>query len=275
MKRTNRASSFLGRHSGLGCFIGPTSPLWPDGWAPIFKPHQLPPSPCVRIAWARAVIVPVSFAISTCRFGLALIAAISRGLIMTLGFRVRLFRFDDLFNFASFYLFGDFVLCSLPNLRWVLGFSLVFLFILSAFAMGSNRSSSLRIYASPPADTNPDQVREVPSRLVVVNPPNAPAAPPPPLGKGKRKINLLKYPKGSDFLKVAVRHAMKVGPSRVGPSYESTFVERYRPLPGVRIWSPDFLTRYVTSVPGMVCFFEVAFDNGLRFPLHPFIKQVL
>ena len=220
MKRTNRASSFLGRHSGLGCFIRPTSPLWPDGWAPIFKPHQLPPSPCVRIAWARAVIVPVSFAISTCRFGLALIAAISRGLIMTLGFRARLFRFDDLFNFASFYLFGDFVLCSLPNLRWVLGFSLVFLFILSAFAMGSNRSSSLRIYASPPADTNPDQVREVPSRLVVVNPPNAPAAPPPPLGKGKRKINLLKYPKGSDFLKVVVRHAMKVGPSRVGPSYE-------------------------------------------------------
>ena len=25
----------------------------------------------------------------------------------------------------------------------------------------------------------------------------------------------------------------------------------------------------------MVCFFEVAFDNGLRFPLHPFIKGVL
>ena len=141
--------------------------------------------------------------------------------------------------------------------------------------MGSNRSSSLRIYASSPADTNPDQAREVPSRLVVVNPPNAPAAPPPPLGKGKRKINLLKFPKGSDFLKIVVRHAMKVGPSRVGPSYESTFVERYRSPPGVRIWSPDFLTRYVTSVPGMVCFFEVAFDNGLRFPLHPFIKQVL
>ena len=53
-------------------------------------------------------------------------------------------------------------------------------FILSSFAMGSNRSSSLRIYASSPADTDPDQAREVPSRLVVVNPPNAPAAPPPP-----------------------------------------------------------------------------------------------
>ena len=25
----------------------------------------------------------------------------------------------------------------------------------------------------------------------------------------------------------------------------------------------------------MVCFFEVAFDNGLHFPLHPFIKSVL
>ena len=28
-------------------------------------------------------------------------------------------------------------------------------------------------------------------------------------------------------------------------------------------------------VPKMVCFFEVAFDNSLRFPLHPFIKGVL
>ena len=25
----------------------------------------------------------------------------------------------------------------------------------------------------------------------------------------------------------------------------------------------------------MVCFFEVTFENGLRFPLHPFIKRVL
>ena len=39
--------------------------------------------------------------------------------------------------------------------------------------------------------------------------------------------------------------------------------------------SPDVLTFYVVSVPKMVCFFEVAFENGLRFPLHPFIKGVL
>ena len=48
------------------------------------------------------------------------------------------------------------------------------------------------------------------------------------------------------------------------------------PLPvsesGVR---PDILTSYVVSVPKMVCFFEAAFKNGLRYPLHPFIKGVL
>ena len=68
---------------------------------------------------------------------------------------------------------------------------------------------------------------------------------------------------------------MAVGPSKVGPSYGVTFSERYRPPPGVRVWTPDVLNFYVASVPGMVCFFEVAFDNGLRFKLHPFMKGVL
>ena len=35
------------------------------------------------------------------------------------------------------------------------------------------------------------------------------------------------------------------------------------------------LTSYVVQVPTMVCCFEVAFENGLFFPLHPFIKRVL
>ena len=139
--------------------------------------------------------------------------------------------------------------------------------------MGPSRS--LRIGDNPSADAGPEQVGDVPVCWTAVGPQNAPEAPPLPLGKGKKKINLIKYPKGSDFLKSAVRYAAKVGPSKVGPSYESVFAERYRPLPGVRIWSPDVLTFYAVSVPGMVCFFEVAFDNGLRFPLHPFIKEVL
>ena len=66
-----------------------------------------------------------------------------------------------------------------------------------------------------------------------------------------------------------------MGPSKVGSSYETTFARRYRPPFGVRVWSPDVLTYYVFSIPNMVCFFEVAFDNGLCFPLHPFIKGVL
>ena len=47
------------------------------------------------------------------------------------------------------------------------------------------------------------------------------------------------------------------------------------PRLGVQVWCPDVLTTYVVEVPKMVCFFEVAFENGLRFPLHPFIKRVM
>ena len=66
-----------------------------------------------------------------------------------------------------------------------------------------------------------------------------------------------------------------MGPSKVGPSYGATFSRCYRPPFGVRVWSPDVLTSYVVSVPKMVCFLEVAFNDGLCFPLHPFIKGVL
>ena len=93
--------------------------------------------------------------------------------------------------------------------------------------------------------------------------------------KGKGRVNLIKYPGGSEYLKSTVQHALVVGPSKVGPSYGATFVKRYRPPFGVRVWSPDVLTFYVVSVLKMVCFFEVAFKNGLHFPLHPFIKGVL
>ena len=112
-------------------------------------------------------------------------------------------------------------------------------------------------------------------RSVVVERRNAPGAPPLPLDKGKGRVNLIKYPGGSEYLKFVVRHALTVGPSKVGPSYGVTFARHYRPPLGVRVWSLDVLTFYVVSVPRMLCFFEVAFDNGLRFPLHPFTKEVL
>ena len=145
--------------------------------------------------------------------------------------------------------------------------------MLFAHVMGPSRP--LRIGDDPSAVAGSGWARDVPVRSTAAGPQNAPEAPPLPLGKDKKKINLIKYLKGSDYLKSAVRHAVNVGPSKVGPSYEFIFAECYWPPPGVRIWSPDVLTLYASSVPGMVCIFEVAFDNGLRFPLHPFIKGVL
>ena len=78
--------------------------------------------------------------------------------------------------------------------------------------MGSSRSSNLRIDANPPADAGSELAREAPIRSAVAGSPNALEAPPPPLGKGKKKINLIRYPKGSDFLKTVVRHAVNVTP---------------------------------------------------------------
>ena len=61
------------------------------------------------------------------------------------------------------------------------------------------------------------EIQDVPEALVV------PEAPPLPLGKNKGKINLIKYPRGLDYLKSSVQHAMNVGPSKVDPSYGVTF----------------------------------------------------
>ena len=141
--------------------------------------------------------------------------------------------------------------------------------------MGPGRSSSLRISDDSSAVASPRRARGVSDRSAVAERQNAPGAPPLPLDKGKGKINLIKYPGGLDYLKYAVQHAVTVGPSKVGPSYGATFAKRYRPPSDARVWSPDVLTFYVVPVPKMVCFFEVAFENGLRFPLHPFIKGVL
>ena len=66
-----------------------------------------------------------------------------------------------------------------------------------------------------------------------------------------------------------------MGPSRVEPLYGEIFTAWYGPPFGIQVWCPNVLTTYVVQVPKMVCFFEVAFENGLLFPLHPFIKRVL
>ena len=141
--------------------------------------------------------------------------------------------------------------------------------------MGPGRSSSLRIGDDFLVIAGSGRARDASCRSAVVEPRNAAGAPPPPLDEGKEKINLITYPGGSNYLKSVVQHAVTMGPSKVDPSNGITFAERYRPPPGVRIWIPDVLTFYAASVPGIVCIFEVAFDNGLCFPLHPFMKGVL
>ena len=141
--------------------------------------------------------------------------------------------------------------------------------------MGPGRFSSLRIGGDFSAVASSGRTRGTSDRSTAVELRNTPMALPIPLDKGKGRINLIEYPGRSEYLKSDVHHALTVGPSKVGPSYGATFARRYQPHFGGQVWSPDVLTFYVVFVPKMVCFFEVAFDNGLCFPLHPFIKRVL
>ena len=141
--------------------------------------------------------------------------------------------------------------------------------------MGPGCSSSLRIGGDSFVVSDSGQASGASNRLAGVTFRNVLGEPPLPLDKGKGRINDIKYLVGSEYLKSAVQNALAVGPSRVEPLYGETFARHYRPPFGVHVWSPDILTSYVVQVPKMVCFFEVAFENGLCFPLHPFIKRVL
>ena len=141
--------------------------------------------------------------------------------------------------------------------------------------MGPGRSSSLRIEGDSSVVPDSGRAGGAFDRLAVVALQDISGEPPLPSSKGKGRIDEIKYPVGSEYLKSVVQNALAVGPSRVGPLYGETFARRYRPPFGVQVWSPDILTSYVVQVPKMVCFFEVALDNGLCFPLHPFIKRVL
>ena len=141
--------------------------------------------------------------------------------------------------------------------------------------MGSGCSSSLRIGGDSSAVPGSGRTSDASDNLNGVALRNAPRKPLFPLDKGKGRIDEIKYPRGSEYLKSAMQNALAMGPSRIEPLYEATFTRRYRPPFGIQVWSPDILTSYMVEVPKMVCFFEVAFDNGLHFPMHHFIKRVL
>ena len=138
-----------------------------------------------------------------------------------------------------------------------------------------NRSSGLRIEGRLAEEFESRWTGGGSGSLATIVDRAPPAGHPSPPSKGKGKISEIRYPSGSEYLRAAVKYADAVGPSWVEPLCEQTFINRYRPPLGVQVWCPDLLTSYIVQVPKMVCFFKAAVENGLRFPLHPFIKNVL
>ena len=83
--------------------------------------------------------------------------------------------------------------------------------------MGPGRSSSLRIGGDSSAVAGSGRTGGASDRLTEVDLRDAPGMPPFPLDKGKGRVDQIKYPGGSEYLKFAVQHALVVGPSKVGP----------------------------------------------------------
>ena len=54
-----------------------------------------------------------------------------------------------------------------------------------------------------------------------------------PYGKGKGKVNEIRYPGGSAYLRAAMQNVKVVGPSRVEPFFRHNFASRYRSTFGV------------------------------------------
>ena len=109
--------------------------------------------------------------------------------------------------------------CEALGLAW-LGFGLTL-----GIPMDPGRSSSLHIGGDSSAVSGSGWTGGESNRLVVVVLRDAPGEPPFALGKGKDKIDEIKYPVGSEYLKSAVQNALEVGLSRVEPLYGEVFAE--------------------------------------------------
>ena len=101
--------------------------------------------------------------------------------------------------------------------------------------MGPGRSYSLSIGGDSSVVSNSGRISGASDRLAWVAFRDVLGEPPLPLDKGKGRIEEIKYPVGSEYLKSAVQNALAVGPSRVGPLYGETFARRYRPPFGVQV----------------------------------------
>ena len=79
--------------------------------------------------------------------------------------------------------------------------------------MGPGRSSSLRIGGDSSVVSDSGHASGASDRLAGVTFRNVPGEPPLPLDKGKGRIDEIKYPMGSEYLKSTVQNALSVGPS--------------------------------------------------------------
>ena len=92
--------------------------------------------------------------------------------------------------------------------------------------MGLSRSSSLHIGVDSSVAAGLGRTGGASDRSTGVDLRDAPGEPPFPLNKGKGRIDEIKYPGGSKYLKSAVQNALAVEPSKVGPLYRATFAKR-------------------------------------------------
>ena len=114
---------------------------------------------------------------------------------------------------------------------------------------GPNRSFGLRIGGRSVEESESRRIGVGSGGLAPVVDRALPMDHPSPSGKGKGMISEIRYPSGSEYLKASVKYADVMGPSRVEPLCEKTFITRYRPPLGVQVWCPDLLTSYIVTTP--------------------------
>ena len=126
-----------------------------------------------------------------------------------------------------------FLLCPLHPYFFSFLFFFSFFCPASCIPMGPGRSSALRIGGESSMESGSGQTGGESNHLAMVVLRDDLGEPPSPLGKGKDKIDEIKYPVGSEYLKSVVQNALAVGPSRVEPLFWEVFARRYRPPFGV------------------------------------------
>ena len=100
-------------------------------------------------------------------------------------------------------------------------------------SMGPGRSSVLSIGSNPTEVSSSARTDGGNDSLAVVVHRATPGEPPFHLDKGKGKINEIRYPSNSEYLRAAIHNAEVVGPNRVEPLYDEIFAARYGPPFGV------------------------------------------